>query len=155
MAVNYQVKEPQKKFLFDIQPHHVEGAVQNDPTQCVIAQAILDKDRYDHKILEVIVRKSITILVYRGGKRERYMTPPELARGLKEYDNTGEWNLPAGRYCLNPVPPYWRLAAEREKARKRFQNGYQRKKGNPPKKRRKYHIGGRDIVLKEIRDAGE
>ena len=109
--------EPQKPKKFTVLPEDVEGATPKDPCNCVLAKAL---GRQGAVYVEVCA--TITSVTYRG-RCERYATPPILKQGLKSFDDTGLWSLPAGTYSLNPVPPSQTRKAMRETAAARRAEG--------------------------------
>jgi hypothetical protein len=112
------IREPRKPLKFRITAKHIKKAVRKDPCNCVIAQALADTQR----VQSCEVNACITTVIVRGGA-ERYQTPPDMRKGLENWDNGGDWDLPPGEYALLPVPPSQTKKAIREAARKRRANG--------------------------------
>lgn len=110
--------EPRQPFGFNILSEHVKNAVCKDKNKCVIVQALSATG----KVLSAEVGASITTIVTRRGV-ERYQTPKVLRDGLSNFDLTGQWDLPEGRYELMPVTKSQTKKAVRDKARQRRANG--------------------------------
>lgn len=115
-------KEPRKKFKFMIPPNICEIVAvskRNDPCACVIANTLVLIPR----LLEAQVYATVTVLIWAGGVCHRYKTPKVLSNALKGFDANGGWDLPPGEYCLEPLDNTRRIAAVRERARKRRERG--------------------------------
>lgn len=97
-----QIVEPKKPLKFVITEKHCKNAERNNACECVIAKAFMDE--YKNKLLEVQVLATVTCLVWSGGAFHRYQTPNILREALRDFDRTGQWNLPAGEYMLMPIP---------------------------------------------------
>lgn len=115
------VSEPKRAYRFEILPKHVAAAKPNDACHCVIAQALMEKNKAS--LLEAQVFSTVTSLHWSGGKVQRYKTPDKLKEALREFDKTKQWNLPPGVYKLEPLPQSQRKKAQRERARTRRANG--------------------------------
>lgn len=88
------VRYPDRALNFEILQAHVESACREDPTSCVIAQAMYHK--CGSRLLEILVLKTRISLIWSGGREDRYKTPLVLKEALIRFDETGEWTLPRG-----------------------------------------------------------
>jgi hypothetical protein len=93
-----------------ITPEHVKKAKCKDPTQCVVAQALMA--HFNGLLDGFVVGSNITKIFSIGGKTcVRYSTSGALARSLKHFDETQQWNLPPGVYELKPLAASYRREA--------------------------------------------
>jgi hypothetical protein len=97
-----------RPLTFKITKAFIALAKCKDPSQCVVAQAVMALlgDFFDG----IEVGTNITKL-YTPSKETRYSTPSSLRNAIRVWDKTGKWNLPEGEYTLLPVPPSDRLGA--------------------------------------------
>jgi len=97
-----------KPLPFRITRAHIALAKCKDPSQCVVALAVMALlgDFFDG----IEVGTNIT-KIYSTGKETRYQTPSSLRNAIRVFDKTGLWNLPEGEYVFLPVTPSNRLGA--------------------------------------------
>lgn len=86
--------------VIEINQEHVQKAKCKDPAFCVIAQAL--RDHFGEAVDGFQVGSSLT-KIKMDTKLIRYSTGSKLRKALIAFDKTGKWNLPPGRYSLNPV----------------------------------------------------
>lgn len=132
--MGFRRSEPRKRLMFEITQAHCEIAVQNDPCNCVIAQAFHDK--FGDGLAAINVLPTRTKLIFSDGRIHRYCTPSVLRDALSEFDRTKHWNLPEGVYYLLPIPKSESADKKREQSRMR------RAKGDPAYNV-KYEFSGR------------
>jgi hypothetical protein len=91
------VEDAKRPLVFEITEQDVKDAKRYDKSHCVIACAV----RAVPGIQGIFVGTSIVRVKSSFGIR-RYMTPLNLKRALAEFDDSGNWALPAGVYALKP-----------------------------------------------------
>jgi hypothetical protein len=88
------------------------SAVQHDKNSCVVARVV----RRDPTVVTVVIGVCSAKITFTNGKTVRYAVPQELRDGIKNFDKTGNWALPAGRYYLE-IP---KKAVKKRTGRKRI-----------------------------------
>jgi hypothetical protein len=96
------ISKAKYRMAFEINQSHCKNAKPKDPCRCVVAQAMYDK--FGDHLATVHVLSTKTTLYFHSGKVRQYRTPTVLRNGLKRFDQSGVWDLPAGTYFLLPAP---------------------------------------------------
>lgn len=132
----YEVKDADTILRFFIDgERHTQEAICKDPRRCVIAVALRE---VVPGLEEIEVGPNITKVVI-PGICYRYQTPPQLAKALINFDNTGTWNIPDGTYVLrvptgrNCLYDSW-SNEEKNKLKRQAQEYKKRKKEGNSKK---------------------
>lgn len=131
------VKEPKRKLWFEIKPEHITKATRKCPQACTIALALIDAfaEKGDN-LLEVIVYPTVVTLHLQGATCLRYKTPDKLKVALRNFDETGDWNLKPGHYYLEPISRNKSIYYRKEERKRRYEKD--KAEGKPLKGSGKY-----------------
>lgn len=100
-------RDATKSLTIKVSPKHHRAAVSCDGKHCVLAQAF-DDSNVGEFYQGVEVGLTITKITL-ADRILRYATPSALKSHIKNFDQTGKWNLPEGEYTFNPPSPTARL----------------------------------------------
>jgi hypothetical protein len=93
----------QLPLIVNIQSKHTKKAVRSNPSECVVAQALLEHFGNAHKKITDVRVGSTRTNVVMGDKMVGYKTPYEFRKAIPNFDRTGEWEVPEGEYVFTPV----------------------------------------------------
>lgn len=97
-----EVVYTEKPLSFEIDPAAVALGRERDEFHCPVANGV-NRSMPPGVLQAVSVGAFVTKLVT-AEKVVVYRTPRPLRVALKKFDETGEWDLPTGRYSLSPHP---------------------------------------------------
>lgn len=100
------VTEADRPLKFGITPSSIAEAVCGDPARCVVARGVTESLELFGNLTMfegIWVGPKVTKIFLSGEKVIKYSTPSILCVALKNFDETGNWNLPIGEYMLLPL----------------------------------------------------
>lgn len=89
-------------YEFEIKQCDVDHAIPGDSDRCVKANAI---GRQLGPMVEQVVVHRCVVKIYTPGQVTLFRSEPRIRRATLEFDKTGEFSLPLGRYTLLPYRP--------------------------------------------------
>ena len=119
------VVEAKKPLRFEVRQCNIDAGKAGSKNQCVLADALADT--FGEMVLGFEVGTAVT-KIYAAGQVTKYRTPKVLRTQIVKFDTTGRWDLPPGRYQLEPFAP-----PKRKTGRHDLKNPKRGGKGHTPR----------------------